>query len=390
MKRIFLFFLLIVSAFFLVHICCERDFSTLPMKKNPRELSWSIDTLAYPGYNQTAMDDIWGSSATNVYVVGHNSDIGGKMYHFDGKRWADVKLSAMQGGNIVGAFQLAAIYGFGPGDIWAVGDYDRLNPNPPPYYIEHYSLVIHYNGKEWQQIKTPEGLAIHFDGSQWNVVNVPKESELFSVWGISPDDIWMGGLDGTLFHFDGTSVKKDSVPVSISEEVYRDYFFSEITGISSDEVYMLLTAWGNSSVPRRYLLGRQADSWVVVDSTFFPELGLLWMSPSGTLYTAEWDNVYKRQGNSWIDIADETLKRSISVGDIGGTDDNNIFVVGASGFEVDYGEAYHYNGVNWYHLEDVRIANASFNDVEVIDGEVFIVGTTTSGFPEKTLILHGK
>ena len=131
MKRIFLFFLLIVSAFFLVHICCERDFSTLPMKKNPREYTWTMDTLAYPGSFQTSMYDIWGSASCNVYVVGHNDQGAGLMFHFDGRSWTDVKLHIVQGGTISGAIDLGAIHGFGPDDIWAVGNRFEKNPTPP-------------------------------------------------------------------------------------------------------------------------------------------------------------------------------------------------------------------------------------------------------------------
>ncbi len=58
----------------------------------PRNLAWSIDTLAYPGSFQTMMSDIWGSDPNNVYVVGHNERGYGKMYHYDGLAWTDVGL----------------------------------------------------------------------------------------------------------------------------------------------------------------------------------------------------------------------------------------------------------------------------------------------------------
>ncbi len=60
--------------------------------KDPRTYTWTIDTLAYPGSYQTIMQSIWGSSPSDVYVVGHNDGGYGKMYHFDGKMWTPVVL----------------------------------------------------------------------------------------------------------------------------------------------------------------------------------------------------------------------------------------------------------------------------------------------------------
>jgi len=54
---------------------CKHSTSP-PVVKNGREYTWTIDTLAYPRRFQTSMRDIWGSSANDVYVVGHN-DAGG-------------------------------------------------------------------------------------------------------------------------------------------------------------------------------------------------------------------------------------------------------------------------------------------------------------------------
>lgn len=70
--------------------------------KNPREYTWTIDTLAYPGSFQTNMNDIWASSPSDVYVVGHNSDGFRKMYHFNGNTWKPIGLNPIEGGTIAG------------------------------------------------------------------------------------------------------------------------------------------------------------------------------------------------------------------------------------------------------------------------------------------------
>lgn len=72
--------------FLMLQMSCKEKIVG-PEFKDPRTYTWIIDTLAYPGSFQTSMQDIWGSSPNDVYVVGHNDRGFGKMFHFDGKQW---------------------------------------------------------------------------------------------------------------------------------------------------------------------------------------------------------------------------------------------------------------------------------------------------------------
>jgi len=110
----------ICTALILFQAGCKNNPIDSPIK-NPREYTWTIDTLAYPGSYQTLMYAIWGSSASNIYVVGHNDQTLGSMWRYDGKRWSSVKLSILEGGPIAGSFDLAALTGFAADNIFAVG-----------------------------------------------------------------------------------------------------------------------------------------------------------------------------------------------------------------------------------------------------------------------------
>ncbi len=105
--------------------------------KDPRTLTWTVDTLISPGQNnfQTAMGDIWASSRTDVYVVGHSSNRTAPMFHYDGKQWSWVVLSSEVGGPIAAPFSLSAITGFSKDNIWAVGLRANRNPTPPPPFF---------------------------------------------------------------------------------------------------------------------------------------------------------------------------------------------------------------------------------------------------------------
>jgi hypothetical protein len=339
---------------------CNKDPAS-PSQKNLRELTWRVDTLAYPGSFQTLLSDIWGSSAKDVYVVGSNSNNRGLMWHFDGKSWTDVKLGVTQGGTIVGAIDLRDIYGFGANDIWAVGDHIRNNPNPPPNFLDS-SLLIHFDGGQWREIPTPEGRS------------------LTAIWGRSFNDLCIAGLNGTLFHYDGAAVKKDSIPLAIPKDADPFYNVLSITGNAAGEVYMLLADFGGN---RYFLLGRQNERWVVLDSTFFFASSKLWMSSAGTLYVSG-QSVYKRQEGTWNKILDG-FNTLYSIG-IHGTDDNNIFVVGRSNVEPYPGAIYHYNGNDWFNFQNLNIPGFVYAEVWTDGREAFVVGITG----QKSIVLHGK
>ena len=55
------------------------------------------------------LNDVWGSSATDVYAVGEK----GTLIHYDGKSWSAVNAGTTD--------QLVDIWGFGPEDIFVVG-----------------------------------------------------------------------------------------------------------------------------------------------------------------------------------------------------------------------------------------------------------------------------
>ena len=327
---------------------CIKDFGTLPLQKNLRDLTWTVDTLAYPGDYQTLMDDMWAISSDEVYVVGHNST-SRVMYRFNGERWSNVKLNKSEGGTIPGSKTLHGIYGFGPGDVWAVGD---RNGDP---------LVIHFNGREWREVEVPPG------------------NRLSKVWGSSPDDVWIAGVNGTLFHYDGTSVKKDSVPLSIPEDANPFYTPAGLIGNSAGEVYMLIIDFGSYHY---YFLERRGESWVVLDSLFDYSANDLWTIPSGEMFYTG-DHVYKWTGDSWARFIDW---QECGYSGISGTDENNLIVVGYSSVGGTHGVAFHYNGVGLYRFDELQLPGVIYTEVWTDGEEVFILGVITN----KTIIVHGK
>jgi len=348
-------------AFFLLHLldgCGDRIVD--PPIKNPREYTWTIDTLSYPGSLQTLLSSIWASSPHDVYVVGHNERAFGKMYRYDGKQWRPVDL-------VLGIGSLSAIYGFGPDNIFAVGSRIFYNPTPPPNFLDS-SLIIHYDGVRWREIKV--------DGGR----------ELNSVWGSAPNDLWIGGLDGALYHYNGVVVRRDSIPFVIPKQEPPWGIYS-IAGNSSENVYLRLYAPFSNFASRSYFLRFQDRQWVVVDSILYWSLGCLWMSPSGNLYLAG-SIVYQRIGNSWRKLLDNS---AVTANAVYGSGNDNIFVVGFTVSEgYVSGRVYHHNAIDCLEVSQLSLRNVIYGGVWTDGKEVFITGITFDGYPQKTIVLHGK
>ena len=360
MKREILFFAALSIIILLFLSDCHKNPVEPPF--NIRNLTWTIDTLAHPDNWQTLIRDIWGISANDVYAVGFANTTRGILWHYNGKKWTDVKISITQGGPISGVINFDDVFGFGKNDVWICGDRGVDNPNPPPDFY-HKKLLIHWDGRKWEDVATPDGYA------------------LFSIWGNSPDNVWFCGAFGTLFHYDGTIVKSDTVPLKIPLYNVSDmWIFLSITG-NETESDMLL--WGNKvNASYYYLFNYHDNKWVIADSTFFHSSRKLWMSPSGTLYSIG-ETTYKRQGNTWTKILDW---HTLEAFEITGTDDDNLFAVGIGKPPGDLGAVMHYNGSNWFSYKETEIPGAIFYDVWTDGKEVFVVGNI--GYT--SIVLHGK
>lgn len=312
------------------------------------------------------MYDIWGSSPQDVYAVGDNERAGGRMWHYDGRKWTSVKLHVIEGGPFTNIGTLSSIQGFGPNNIFVAGEKVYQNPNPPPFALDS-SLVLRYDGTRWEEIQ------------------FERQRAFQSIWGRSSNDIWFGGVNGTLSHFDGTTMKRSSVPLSIPQDASPFYNFYSITGNAKGDAYLLLYApYANEGGERYYIFFRQSDTWAILDSVFSSYRRRLWMSPSGSFYTIG-HGVYQRVGNFWKRLFEDELNTF----GIDGTGDNNLFTVGAEFREgIYHGVTYHYNGSDWFRLA-LSLPDVILYDVWTDGREVFAVGITNS-FPQVSIVLHGR
>jgi hypothetical protein len=308
------------------------------------------------------MTRMWGSSAKDVYVVGHNDQNRGQMYHYDGINWKPVKLAVSEGGNIVGATDLSDIYGFGTNNIYAVGE--ELYWDPIAQKLTDSSLIIQY------------------DGAKWEKISVNRNRYLQTIWGSSPNNIWSGGWYDAIYRYNGISWRQDSVPMLKSPE--RFWQVNSIGGNGNGELF----AMGSSKITTSadeilYCMVYDNGFWKVIDT--FLNNGLtvhrwgsskVWGRSDGKIFSVGL-GVFEYESGMWIKLFSSDTYLSGIAGN-----SSDLFVCG------DLGKISHYNGKDWHLFEQFHFPNIVYTDTWTDGKDVFVVGHIAGGY--KTLIFHGK
>jgi hypothetical protein len=367
MMKYFLLMILFASLFLLM--CCKDEPTKPPNEiiKNPREYTWTIDTLAYPGSMQTNMRDIWASSPTDVYVVGHNDQPGpGTMFHYNGNTWTTTHFHSADGGSISGAVDLHSLYGFSANDIYVTGERLYSNPLPPPNFLS-------------------TSLVIHFDGVSWKEISLTDSNLIETVWGNKADGIICSGFKGIIYNYKSNLWHRDSLNIIRSQGWYTQV--NSLSGSSSGLSYALANSQQNGSPDlTMYFAIRQQGTWSVVDTFVYGPSNLIfkwgiskiWVSPTDRVFSLGPD-LFEWNGSSWMLIqhTDGSYLRTIY-----GTSNNNLFIGGT------YGTLLHYNGVDWYSFDQFKTLDVNFTGIWTDGKEAFVIGTTSGG--SKTIIFHGK
>ena len=361
MKRLALVLTMAVVVF---NFSCKDSGTGPEEKKSVRDYTWTADTLAYEGSAQTLMRSIWGSSANNIYICGHNDRSKGNLWHYDGKKWNAVDIFKTVEST---ANTLYGVYGTSANNVWVVGSKIKDNPNPPPNSL-YPSFILQYDGSKWIEHK------------------VNTNSAVYSVYANSPNDVWACGADGIVYHYDGSSWDIDTIRVSLS--LGDQYNLFSITKVNSTIFAHAAVFENNSSRDRFYLFEKNNDAWTKIDSFVIDSQNSQWKWGANHLYSTSFGKLYavgfglyEREGNDWVTILPQEFASFRGFREKG---KNNMTACG------DGGSAYHYDGNNWQEINVLHGKDLLYTGVWMEEDEAFVIGNDLSGYPQTTIVFHGK
>ena len=292
--------------------------------------------------------DVWGSSATDLFVTGSDDSGASAIWHYDGQSWSQ---QFRRTGIII-----PGIWGSSASDVFAASP--TLQPDA--------ALVLHYDGVQWSEMSGPAS----------------GNSGIGSVWGTSSRDVFGGGsqtLPNTyrvlLAHYDGT--RWSEMPADVGGD------YAAISGISGSSPTNVFAIGQNQicdecSHPRNFVAHYDGTGWS--QSLVTPDNSLvgLWVGatndvwivgsgPDGEGLTMHYD------GSSWTQTLRRTPEGNNEPGlsDVWGSSGSEVYAVGEGGI-------LHYGGANWTLINPspgIRVWGTSAGDVFVLGHGAVLHGT---------------
>lgn len=203
----------------------------------------------------------------------------------------------------------SAVWGFAADDLWVAAS--ELGNHPTA------SVLLHYDGSDWTA----------FSGYQ-KAEERALESDLEALWGIASDDIWAGGSNGYLFHWDGRAWTYSSC--------LGGYTVRGIHGRARDDVW----AVADEGIVYHW----NGAKWQYVVSSTRTDLFGVWASGANDAWAVgrgglvlHWD------GNAWAPYTD-VYGGAPTLADlhaIWGSAADDVWAVGAEGVVL------HFDGSQW-------------------------------------------
>ncbi len=287
-----------------------------------------------------------------IAVGNPRNNFSGRIYHYDGESWT---LFGVESSSV-----LEDIWVADSGEIFAVGD-----------------SILHFDGTVWTETTPPERS------------NTELGSRLKAVWGSSPTDVWAGGEDGFLIHFNGSEWEDHSLD--------EDGNIEDIWGRATNEVYLcgrLLihtfdgqtweplngpyahSIWGNEEGvffavgSNGEVIRSDGNTWRDMNTGTNFQLTRIWGSSSGKMIAAgRYGKIIGYDGVEWKALCNGS---ATNLNGIWGSGPDNIYVV------ADYGITYQYDGNVWNEVPPrppnvlQAIWGSSANDVFAVGNDGLI------------------
>ncbi|GBD91636.1 hypothetical protein BMS3Abin04_02368 [bacterium BMS3Abin04] len=360
--------IILISVFY----SCKDNPVNPPPVKSPRDYTWTVDTLNIPDAFQNLMRSMYAANAEDIYLVGHNSGSqiypgDGQMWHYNGKKWAVVRLN-----NKLGGFFLYSIHGSSSNNVWAVGSRKRSGED---FYR---GFAMQYDGVSWKEHKLKQKNGLYGPLSH---------NEIYSVFVESETNVWACGAGGLVYHYDGNNWDIDTVKIKLNEN--EKLALNDVVVFNSDLYVLGIKYLKGNLYGTHYLIKKIGTGFGIIDSLVEDVYGNtewkwgtshFYRSNSNRLYSCGFGGVFQFNGNYWTNI----FEYESPVLGVSEKSEKDILAVG------DFSLVVHYNGADWIRLSELNFNDVVYTGVWQDSDEAFIVGLLLGGYPQKTIVIHGK
>jgi hypothetical protein len=337
MTRVRILFILIVVVLFGSACTDTGTAPPSPPTEGPSSHDWTWEyTIIDPENTSGWLWDVCYINDTCIWAVGkiqHHGD----WYNacrWNGNEWVLEKVYDDRPSSTErGVHELNTVYGKSADNIW----------------FSKGSVFIHWNGNDYV--------------SDRSLVNLVQGS-VFESWGNSSDNIYMGGTNGEIVHYNGHYWKR------LENEIEWDIGAMHGNG---DTVLVAATGPSKSGKTAFYTIVNEEISFFSQDS--LPHgVQALWYSHLGDIYT-DGPHSFHFDGREWQQTVDwKKLLPSGYGNDMAANNRYDILVVGA------LSTIRHYNSIDWQKWCKLPgLEDAYFNACTMRGDEAWVVGLITEG-----------
>lgn len=270
----------------------------------------------------------------------------------------------------IGGFQssLSDVWGSAADDVWSVGRITPAEPNTRSFNLTHFDGVsweldrlifahnpqatvvpqlggIHGFSRDNIWIVGVNGIIFHWDGRQWlstclglggNCSGLLADGQqLTAIWGPSSSELFAVGAGGVIVHSDGDKWQR--------MESGTDLTLRDVWGLSTSDVYCVgADLFGGQGIVLHYD-GEQWQQVSIRNGETLRRFGIWGLNRNYLITTG--DFTYRFDGQSWRELPAPDL--NIVKQKVFGTAINDVFIIG------DFGLLLHWNGETWRRYDDV-------------------------------------
>lgn len=263
---------------------------------------------------------VWGSGPNDVWAVG----AAGSVIHWNGSEW--------QSSPIETAMSLQAIYGTGPNDVWTVATANTI----------YHSTGFTNGGAGWSSV-TPI----------WDPPYGASAGTLLTIWGTGPSDIWMIGKNRIVEYWPVASTQAGWRTVDVDGTIgwtsmssFDNHTIQSMWGSGPGDIWVVGSRGATNLSFAAHTNGVAAGTdgmpiWTEVDTQTFYPLNALWGSGSKDVWAVGNGGTLRHFDGTatvWSVVESPTTE---NLHGVWGSGSNDVWAVG------DNGTFLHYDGTTW-------------------------------------------